>query len=67
VNDPTIQITAQPVIVVTQVPGVGPPGSTATVDAQIDDAMFLHVSDPTPHPAYDDMQDLTVLFENHLI
>lgn len=26
-----------------------------------------HVNSQTPHPAYDDMQDLTILFENGLV
>lgn len=50
-------------------PGVqglqGPPGQDA--ETQIDDVMYGHVNDPTPHPAYDDMPDLTVILENGLI
>jgi len=26
-----------------------------------------HIDDPTPHPAYDDLPDLVVLFENGLV
>lgn len=26
-----------------------------------------HINSSTPHPAYDDMQDLTILFENGLV
>lgn len=42
----------------------GPPGADG-LDA--DDLMALHILDPTPHPAYDDMPSLTLLFENGLI
>lgn len=31
------------------------------------DAIEAHLIDPTPHPVYDDMLDLTLLFENGLI
>lgn len=31
------------------------------------DAISAHLIDPTPHPVYDDMLDLTLLFENGLI
>lgn len=30
-------------------------------------AIVEHVHDPAPHPAYDDMQDLTLIYENGLI
>lgn len=41
----------------------GPPGSSSgtTVDLQ------EHIIAPEPHPAYDDMQSLRLLFENGLI
>lgn len=26
-----------------------------------------HIADPTPHPAYDDMPDLVLAFENQLV
>lgn len=32
------------------------------------DMLLLHMTaDPTPHPQYDDLPDLTLLFENGLI
>lgn len=31
------------------------------------DALTDHVNDPTPHPAYDDISSLQLLFENGLI
>lgn len=42
----------------------GPPGNDA--DTQIEVVMQEHVDSPTPHPAYDDIPDLTVHFENGL-
>lgn len=33
----------------------------------IDDAIEAHVVDPTPHPIYDDIPSLNVLFENGLV
>lgn len=50
-------------------PGVegqpGPPG----VDAQTSVGLVMteHVNSPTPHPAYDDIPDLTTLLENGLL
>lgn len=50
-------------------PGVqgiqGPPGIDA--DTQVEEVMYGHINDPTPHPVYDDMPDLTILLENGLI
>jgi hypothetical protein len=31
------------------------------------DALAAHVIAPEPHPAYDDMASLTLIFENHLV
>lgn len=53
-------------VVVQNAGGVGPPGIYQDPTPQIDAAIAEHVSDPTPHPAYDDMQDLVILFENGL-
>lgn len=39
----------------------GPPGTDGTV------LVSNHVVDPDPHPAYDDMPTLTLLFENGLV
>jgi len=33
----------------------------------VDQAISVHVSDSTPHPAYDDMPSLRLLYENGLI
>lgn len=32
-----------------------------------DAAMSAHVSDTTPHPTYDDLPSLTIIFENGLV
>lgn len=42
----------------------GPPGDDA--ETSIGTVMEAHVNSPTPHPAYDDMPDLTILLENGL-
>lgn len=39
----------------------------ALTAAAIDSAIAVHVIDPTPHPAYDDMPSLRLLYENGLI
>lgn len=70
-----IEPSPQNALVVTQIPGVGPPGpkgepgssGTGAVDHEARDAIAVHLIDPTPHPVYDDMPDLTLLFENGLI
>ena len=36
-------------------------------DGYSEQQLTNHVNSSTPHPAYDDMQDLTLLFENGLI
>ena len=40
---------------------------TAYITKHSDTLLAPHVSDPTPHPAYDDLPSLTLLFENGLI
>lgn len=45
----------------------GPPADLSDVQQRVDDAMTVHVIDPEPHPAYDDMPSLTLLFENRLV
>lgn len=52
---------------------VGPPGGPGPqgapgLDAQtsVENIMDTHVDSPTPHPAYDDITDLTILLENGL-
>lgn len=39
----------------------GPPGPMDTT------AINAHIADPTPHPSYDDLPSLTLLFENGII
>jgi len=47
---------------------VGPAGDdSVAVHELIDTALNTHVNAPQPHPAYDDMLDLTLIFENGLI
>jgi hypothetical protein len=59
----TITPTARPVIVVTQTPGVGPPGSAGS--AAVD--LLVHILSDSPHPAYDDQPSLVLIFENRLV
>lgn len=40
----------------------GPEGGTEAMDA-----ISLHLIDETPHPVYDDMPNLVLIFDNHLI
>lgn len=42
----------------------GPPGDDAETSVQ--ETMEQHVNSPEPHPIYDDIQDLSILFENGL-
>lgn len=56
-----IQVRPLPILV-TQVPGVGPQGPEGGHDL-----LDAHLADDTPHPPYDDMPDLTLLFNNALI
>jgi hypothetical protein len=47
---------------------VGPAGDdSVAVQQLIDTAVNTHVANPEPHPVYDDMLDLTLIFENGLI
>lgn len=34
---------------------------------EVDDRFSAHVNDESPHPAYDDLPDLTLIFENRLV
>lgn len=45
----------------------GQTGPAGPVDTSTADAFAAHLIDPTPHPAYDDIPDLTVIFENALL
>lgn len=42
-------------------------GNDGVPASYVDDAMTAHIIDPTPHPAYDDLPSLRLLFENGLI
>lgn len=45
----------------------GDPGSLddlTTVQEMIDETVEVHVNEPEPHPAYDDLPSLVLLFEN---
>lgn len=48
------------VLVLPQAGPAGPPGS-GTLELQ------EHIDDPLPHPAYDDMPTLTLIFNNGLV
>lgn len=48
----------------TMAPGGAP---LATVENLIAAALATHIADPEPHPAYDDIVNLTLLFENRLV
>lgn len=39
----------------------------AFVQDVVDTSLAVHVADETPHPAYDDLPSLRLLFENGLI
>lgn len=41
--------------------------SMTEVRREIDNKIYEHVIDPLPHPAYDEIQDLTLIFKNGLI
>lgn len=50
------------------VPGIKVMGGVAGPAGQdTSDAIEAHIQDPTPHPAYDDLPSITLLFENGLI
>lgn len=42
----------------------GPAGQDGESDSGL---VTVHIADTTPHPAYDDLPSLTLLFENGLI
>lgn len=67
----TAVLPSQPDVLVLPVPGPagigapGPPGPTGPAgDAA---AITTHITDPTPHPTYDDLPSLALIFENGLI
>lgn len=49
-------------------PGLdGAAANITTILALADQQIALHVADPEPHPAYDDIPSLVLLFENRLV
>lgn len=42
-------------------------GDVSGVQALIDDSVTAHALDPTPHPEYDDLPSLSLLFRNRLV
>lgn len=64
-----VVIEAEPTVTPVYVPGSG--GSTGmdpgAVQGLIDDSIAAHVQADLPHPAYDDLPSLTILFENGLV
>lgn len=56
---------AQVVEVLMGAPGL--PGTGGVSTQYVDDHIEAHRLDPEPHPAYDDMADLVLVFENGLI
>lgn len=44
-----------------------PGGDLGPVQDLIDESVATHAVDTTPHPAYDDLPSLTLLFENGLV
>lgn len=54
--------------VVVPVPGPpGPAGNPFIFQEMVNEAIDDHVNAPEPHPAYDDLPSLVLLFENGLI
>lgn len=53
---------AATIVVAERTGPAGPPGPQGGTDL-----IDLHLIDPTPHPVYDDMPDLSLLFDNALI
>lgn len=60
----TIEVVGGPAEVVTVVEQ-GPQGRDG--DAATGEALDGHIADTTPHPAYDDLPALTLIFENGLV
>jgi hypothetical protein len=47
--------------------GIDPWNSRPYADASVLSSLEAHVDSETPHPAYDDMPSLTLIFENGLV
>ena len=61
-----VEVTSGTVDVVGVAEAVGPRGPAGS-DADATVLLEAHIVAPEPHPAYDDMPDMTLLFENGLI
>ena len=64
---PPVQL---PVYVVPVAGPQGPPGPAGDVESVtdlIEDAVTVHVEASEPHPAYDDLPSLSLLFDNGLV
>lgn len=61
----TVVVTDTATAMITVEGGVPGPQGNPGVDA--DDLMVLHLIDPTPHPVYDDMPSLVIIFENGIV
>lgn len=44
-----------------------PGGDLTVVQGLIDGSLDAHIQDEAPHPAYEDLPSLTILFENGLV
>ncbi len=56
------KLTGAPVVE-PDLPGTDP----EEIKRYVEEEVSAHVADPTPHPAYDDLPSLRLLFENGLI
>jgi hypothetical protein len=63
-ENPTLQV-ATPLISTTQLTIARGERGPAGIDGN--QAVLDHIADPEPHPSYDDLPSLTLLFENGLI
>lgn len=62
----TVTVAIDPVVRIVNTAAVGPAGPAGNQTA-IDAAIDTHIAAAEPHPAYDDMASLTLLFENALL
>lgn len=68
-SDIYVTVTESPVEVIEVLVGdiQGPPGPQGPPGESEGETVALHLMDPTPHPVYDDMPSLVLIYENHLI
>lgn len=62
-----VHVEGDPTLELSQVPGVGPRGPEGPIGPVDVSGLNAHIDDTTPHPAYDDLPSLVLLFENGLI